>query len=353
MRIAGKLRGLLRRPVVHFLVLGAAMFGVREFAAVRVLATPASSPQIVISSARRSLIREQLRLEPGSPEITAGERSQIDRAIDEEILYREALAHRLDQDNALVRDRVVLDMRLVANDPNADEGELEREGLRLGLDRSDLVVRRHLAATMRMLTMAPARLEEPSDEQLQVLLERNAARFRTPSTVSIVHVFVSARRGATEAAAFARRLADEFHRDRARPEEALRRGDAFALGSELAGRSAADLDAVFGAGFASSVDALPEREWSDPIASSYGLHLVWVRSREPARLPLLASVRSRVVDLFRQQRAEERLAAWLSEQRSRYRIRIEEPAAAEAAILTASLPVKNLNLPRGAAEVGD
>jgi peptidyl-prolyl cis-trans isomerase C len=215
------------------------------------------------------------------------------------------------------------------------------------------VVRRHLAATMKMLVMAPAKMEAPAADQLAAVLARNDARFRIASTVSITHVFVSLRRGRTQAESVARQLSASLRSGDVPPGEAPRRGDGFALGHRLDSRTNADLAAVFGARFAEAVAALAPHSWSEPIESSYGFHLVWVDTRSPARMPPLDAVRSRVLELFREERAEARLHAWLAGQRKRYRIRIEEPQAGEPQLAAASLPVKDLSLPRAALEVGD
>ena len=146
----------------------------------------------------------------------------------------------------------------------------------------------------------------------------------------------------------ARRILAELRAGRIDPTEAPGRGDPFPLGARLADRSDADLDGLFGAGFAAEVAALPPESWSGPIVSSYGLHLVWMHARVPERMPALESVRGRLIEYVYRARAEERVHAWLAERRARYDVRIEE-----ARELGAPPAGQALALPRPPAVVGD
>jgi hypothetical protein len=60
--------------------------------------------------------------------------------------------------------------------------------------------------------------------------------------------------------------------------------------------TAQDLERLFGTDFAAAVLPLPEDAWSGPVRSGYGLHLVKILSRTPARLPQLDEVKERVLE---------------------------------------------------------
>src|SRR5262249_53297971 len=155
----------LRRPVLHYLAIGGLLFAARATLGTQwARLSRTVRPRIVITAAQRDVIRHELTQKPGQPPPTADqERAQGEHTVDEEILYREALARGLDRDDPVVRERVIQNMRLLSDDSHADEPTLFRQGLDIGLDRSDIVVRRHLAASMRLLTVTPARVAPPSD----------------------------------------------------------------------------------------------------------------------------------------------------------------------------------------------
>jgi hypothetical protein len=363
------MRRFLHARLLHYLVLGALLVAARDGlgrAWQPVASVLAGRPEIVVSGDERARIRRRLGMpETGSAEVTERERPLVEEAIDDEILYRAALELGLDRDNAVVRERVVQDMRVLTGDQAAGDEEMLREGLRLGLDRSDLVVRRHLAATMRLLAAAPGRTHAAGDAELLEVLERHADEFRVPAATTLRHVFFSNRGGreaaqerASRALAGLRGNSDGIRQVALRGttgdfRDVARVGDAFALGSVLRERTDAELDSTFGPGFAAALAASAQHAWTGPVASRYGVHLVWIDSRRNAEVPPLDVVRGRVLERFYSERRRQQVQRWLARERERYTIRIEAPASPEHRLEQASLPIEMLALPRPAAVVGD
>jgi parvulin-like peptidyl-prolyl isomerase len=81
--------------------------------------------------------------------------------------------------------------------------------------------------------------------------------------------------------------------------------------------------ARFGTSFADAVLALPEGEWSDPIPSPFGLHLVRVERHAPERIPALEEVRDRVTLAWRRELRDAHLAQALAALRARYEVVVE------------------------------
>jgi hypothetical protein len=61
------------------------------------------------------------------------------------------------------------------------------------------------------------------------------------------------------------------------------------------------------------------------VRSTYGLHLVWIDERFPARVPTLDEVRSRAVLGVLRERGAQRAAQRLAQLRAGYDVRIEQP----------------------------
>src|SRR5206468_1630900 len=95
-------------------------------------------------------LRETWTAEHGAPPSRVAAEGLVRAAIDEEVLYREAVARGFDRADATVRERLVRLGGFVGEEAGATPGALEREARRLGLERSDLVVRRHLVEMMRL-----------------------------------------------------------------------------------------------------------------------------------------------------------------------------------------------------------
>ncbi|HWP66497.1 MAG TPA: peptidylprolyl isomerase [Candidatus Limnocylindria bacterium] len=203
-----------------------------------------------------------------------------------------------------------------------DDEVLYREALAMGLDRGDIIVRRRLLQKMEFLLEGLHPVPEPTDAELEAYLEAHADRYRTPARIDLVHVFVSRDRHGDGAGAVAAALREQLLAGA----NFAALGDPFLRGRELRAQSEQDLAGIFGPAFARAVVELPVDTWSPPIASSYGLHLVRVRARNPAALPPLARIRATVQQDWVDERRRATLRAAVDELRQKYVVRVERAA---------------------------
>jgi hypothetical protein len=311
---------LLRAPLLHFLVLGGALLALRARWDPESVREP--RPRIAIGAADVARLRETWTAEHGAPPGAATEAALVRAAIDEEVLYREALARGFDRRDPVVRERLVRLGGFVGEEAGGSRDVLEGEARRLGLERSDLVTRRHLVEMMRLAAGWLGPDDFPSESDLEAYLARHAEEFAEPARARLTHVYLSAEARGTAAATDALALLDELRGARTPPDEAARRGDAFIRGAEI-DAPRADLGRIFGPGFAEAVDAAPLRTWVGPVRSSYGVHLVWVRAREPGRTPALSEVRAQVLHRLLRERREQRQRAAMEAMRARYGVEVE------------------------------
>jgi hypothetical protein len=254
------LRRWLREPLLHFLLLGLAIFG-----AYRSLG-PDQQPQSsivvtegIINGQIESFSRTWLR--PPTPQEIDG---LIREYVREEVYYR--------------------------------------EGMALGLDRDDSVIRRRLKQKLEFVAEAAGMATEPTDDDLRAYLAAHPDSYRTDTRVSFVHVFLSAdRRGDAVAQDAARLLADL--QSSSGPIDPAAFGDPTLLEHRLEDVLLRDVAAQFGDAFADRVAELPVGEWRGPIESGYGMHLVLVGAKTEGRTLDLDEVR----DALRRD--------WLNEQR--------------------------------------
>lgn len=265
----GLFRAALREPLVHFAIAGGVLFAVHAR-----LERP-SPDAVVITAPFVQALRDEQRERTGKAPSEEETRDLVERWVDEEVLYREALAQ--------------------------------------GLDRGDLIVRRRLLQKMELV--ARARVAEPSDAELRAYLAAHEDRYRTGDTLSFRHVFVSRDRHGEGALARAREL-----RSLPDPEK---EGDPFVAGASFARRTRADLTSTFGPSFVEGAFSAPIDAWSEPIPSSYGFHLVRVSAREGGAVPDLAAVRARVHDDLVSERRASALRDEVARLRKKYAITIE------------------------------
>ena len=315
---------LLRLPALHFVLIGAALFVATSGAPRRPASAAPARPPIVIPASTIEELRREHREITGAPP-TAGDLSRlVEREVGREILYREALLLGLDRADPAVDRRVIEKVRFLYGDDAGTDAEALERGRELGLDRDDVVVRRTLVTKMRLLAKRASRTREPEGPALEYALEetlaRETERYEQPPTVSLVHVFFNAAR--THARADAEALRQRLQAPLSAAAAAAE-GDPSPLGHDFQHRSERGLAKIFGPDFAAAALRLDAGTWSPPVRSSYGTHLVWIADKQPARVPPLAEVRSRVLRAYRAAQHEVFLAELTAALRGLYEVRIE------------------------------
>ena len=276
-----RLRTILREPLLHFVVLGAGLFGLFG-----VVAAPSEEQpgQIVVSAAKVENLAQLFEQSWRRPPTPAELDGLIEDHIKEEILYREALA--------------------------------------LGLDDDDIVIRRRLRQKMEFISEDMALRTEPSEDELRAVLTEQADRFREPPRLSFSQVYLSPDRRGGDVERDARRLLSALRAGSADPAAA---GDPFLLEREYRLLAPREIEGLFGQGFAAEVFGLSPGGWSGPIESGYGLHLVAVHEITPSRLPDLDEVRDAVTLEWRAARVAEANSAFYEGLRARYEVTVESP----------------------------
>jgi len=319
----------MNHRVLHFVIGGLALFAINAF--LRPPGKPAepvaSRAPIVISSARIAQLRDDYTRETGLVTSRQEEQRLIERAIEEEVLYREALARGLHLGDRSIRYRLIQKMSFLASEEEADEEDLYRQALELDLGREDVVIRRLLIHKIRFVMKLSSGVGEPTDVELLAYLERNRDRYLQPALISFTQVFLSAEEHGESLASEARRLLARIRADSVRPGTGVALGDRFPLGHEFRLRSQKALEKTFGSEFARTVFGLDREYWSGPVRSGYGLHLVWVAEIRPARLPALEDVRARVAGALIHEERERRYREMLAQLRRQYDVRVERATA--------------------------
>jgi parvulin-like peptidyl-prolyl isomerase len=284
----------------------------------------------VISAQRLAQIQEAFVRESGAPPSPAQLEGLVQQAVDEELLEREARWLALDLGDRSIRQRLVAKMRAVSRDQSLGEAELYRQALDLGLD-DDVAVRLHLRQKMRLLLQEDPTDRPPTDQELAACLQRHRERFLQPTAVDFTHVFVRAAVDPDTLDERAATVEEKLRQGPLPPEEGAGLSDPFPLAARQERQSRSEMASRFGDEFAAAVLALPPGTWSNPIASPFGFHLVWVHARHSEQTPPLDSVRGQLVPMVYEERAAARLAAGLDRLRRLYTIRIEWPQEVAAA----------------------
>ena len=269
-----------REPLVHFLLIGALLFGAFQWrggggpASNRIVITPGQVDAIVAGFTRTWM-------RPPTAEELKG---QLDEYVREEIASREAMA--------------------------------------LGLDRDDTIVRRRLRQKLEFLAEDAVDLAPPTDAELEAFLEAHKETYSLDTEVAFRQVCLRLdRRGASldeDARALRVRLSN------APPDTAIDTlGDSVMLPQEVMRSARTDIERQFGKQFADEVVKVEPGRWAGPIRSGYGLHLVFVREHAAGRVLTLAEARPQLERDFTQHRRRTQLDAMYKQLLDRYHVVIE------------------------------
>jgi peptidyl-prolyl cis-trans isomerase C len=237
---------LFREPLVQFLLAGLALFVVYRLLHPEVAGDDVSNRIVLTPDDLRQI--SVAWLAQGRPPPTPEEmKSLVANRVREEILFREALA--------------------------------------LGLDEDDTIVRRRMVQKMEFLAQDIADLSDPSGAELEVWFRQHAGRFAEPARATFRNLYFSPdRRGAGARAAAEAALAMLAGKPMSAPEAAAL-ADPFMFQDYYPERTADQVAKDFGPGFARALFEIEPGSWQGPIESGYGWHLLWVESFVPARVP--------------------------------------------------------------------
>ena len=269
------IRAVMREPLMHFLLAGAGLFLLFN-----VVSEPETTgdEQIIVTSGHIEHLATLFVKTWQRPPTDAELRGLIDSYILEEVLYREATAIGLDQDDTIIRRRLKQKMEFLVDDFSA---------------------------------------AIPSTEDLQQFLDADPERFRAEARISFEHVYlVDPLAGEADALLAALQSGEALDSNIMSLSGLLPRRFDDASETTVAGQ--------FGREFSAALFALDIEQWTGPVQSPFGTHLVRIDQIVEARVPLLVEIRDVVQREWLMDRRQAGQAALFDQLRAKYVITIEE-----------------------------
>ena len=205
---------------------------------------------------------------------------------------------------------------------------LYREAVAMGLDKDDTVIRRRLAQKLEFLSNDLISPQPPTEDELRTYFEAHMARYQPPDLITMTHVFFDPDKRGDHTLQDAETTKAELIALNQPPQDARSFGDPFMLQSYYPERSEAELAKLFGRGFAEPVFKLAPQKWHGPVLSGYGTHLVYVHDRVEATPPTLSDVEEEVRQDWESDRREELNEKYMAGLMARYDVVIEDPSQA-------------------------
>ncbi len=284
------LKRWLREPLVHFLLLGVALFAVYAYMH-RGRSGVESSRQIVLSLDELRQMDMYFESQWHRPPTPAEFQAMVEDKVREEVLYREALA--------------------------------------TGLDKDDTIVKRRMAQKMQFLAEDVAAAHEPSTTELKSWFDNNKAKFALPGRYSFRHLYFSPDKRGNNAQEDAAKVLAKIASQPEDSKLAASLADPFMFQNYYGDRTPEAIAKEFGPPFAMTLEKLKPGSWQGPVESGYGWHCVFVDTVVPGRIPAFEEVEPDVK------------TAWLGEQKAQAWKKAYDAMRAKYIVLLPAPPAKD------------
>ena len=290
---------LAKEPLVQFLLIGTCIYGL--YALVGTPAEDVTENSIIVDTARVESFVRQWQQRWNRPPTRQELDGVIDSFVREEILYRQALA--------------------------------------MGLDEDDIITRRRMAQKLEFLTSDLALLNEPTQADLEQYFDGHQARYRGADRITFTQVFLDPDLRDEATLDDATRMLAELQATSDPEAAAQGAGDRLMSQSHFHQVSQLEIRRELGSGFAEAVMKLESGKWHGPVLSGYGVHLVYVHELQHAPPAVFEDAQQRVLEDWQQEQQEKLNAEFYSGLKNRYDIVIAEPPVGSVLEATRQAPM--------------
>ena len=203
-----------------------------------------------------------------------------------------------------------------------------REAIAMGLDQDDTVIRRRLRQKMEFVSDDIAARTEPTDDDLNAYLRSHADAFRIEQRFTFQQVYLNPQKHGDNLPQEVAQLLAQLNQDGTKA-DATALGDSFLLEHDFTAMPVGEITKQFGEAFGTKLSELQSGHWHGPIESGYGTHLVKISERTEGHLPALTEAR---IVLRREWENAQRLESnekFYRELLKRYAVIIEQPRPVE------------------------
>ncbi|MGB5413667.1 MAG: peptidylprolyl isomerase [Polyangiales bacterium] len=288
------MKKFLKEPLVHFLAAGLGLFVL--FGLVN-RDDRDSDPNVITVDQEALLTFIQYRIKAFNPDLA---KKKLNALSDEEL------------------------QRLI--DDYVREEVLHREAVALGLDDDDYIIRRRLVQKLEFITEGFAEAGADVDEAaLLRYFDANKADYYVEPYVTFTHVFFQTEdRPREQARALAEKELQRLNRNSVPFSDAPQHGDRFLYHVNYVERTPDYVGSHFGPPMTRALFELEPNEfvWRGPFDSPYGVHLVLLTTNEPGREPELAELEGRVREDARRAKVREETEAAIADVVDAYDVRV-------------------------------
>ena len=204
------------------------------------------------------------------------------------------------------------------------EDVLYRQAVAMGLNEDDPITRRRMAQKLEFLTSDLAMMVQPAEGELEQYFSDNSEAYRSPDRMTFSQVFFDPdSRGNTTLEDAAEALLN-LQAAGVPTEESMQVGDGFMLQSDFVSVTPTEAARQMGSGFVEAVVQLEPGSWHGPVLSGYGVHLVYMYDFQKSPPAVFEDVQAAVLENWQSEQREKFNADFLENLKTRYEIVIDE-----------------------------
>ncbi len=167
-----------------------------------------------------------------------------------------------------------------------------QEALKMNLDHNDEIIKRRLSQKMQFLSNDIAALSEPTDEVLKTYYKENFEKYLTPTTYSLYQITFSPDKRKDN-------YKDAIETLKQFPEASFEEmqpwGDKLPFSYYFEEANANELGLQLGSKFRDALETQEINNWTGPVPSGFGFHLVYITNKTPPQLPGYEKVKNEVI----------------------------------------------------------
>mgnify|MGYP001818806319 FL=1 len=282
--MSNRVTRLFTEPLIQFLIIGACIYGAYAF-----FGTPEEDfrdTRVHVDSARINAFISEWESRWNRPPTRDEINGLIESYIKEDVLYRQAVA--------------------------------------MGLNEDDPITRRRMAQKLEFLTSDLAMMVQPAEGELEKYFNENSEEYRAPDRMTFSQVFFDPDTRGNQTLEDAEKALAGLKAAGAPTEESMQVGDGFMLQRDFVSVTGMEAARQMGSGFVEAVVQLEPGAWHGPVLSGYGVHLVYLYSFEKSPPAVFEEVQALVLENWQQEKREQFNADFLENLKTRYEIVIDE-----------------------------
>ena len=192
-----------------------------------------------------------------------------------------------------------------------EEEILYREAIALGLDKDDRIIKRRMAQKITFLKQESF-VEIPDSKEVMAYFEANKQNYYINSSYTFTHHYFSNENDAQNRSNFAIKNL----KNNQKPIDA----DPFLLGKNFVNKNDDEIDQDFGLNFSKNFYNVNLNEWIGPFQSSYGYHIVKIISKNDGYFPDTIDIYQKIELDYINNKKNNLLEEYISEVKSNYNV---------------------------------